>query len=126
LCKLSNGALKNISHNIRPETLDKILNAFPDINGKWLLYNDGDMLIKTLSKNNPCDEIGLNLDMINESEFGDPEKLKQAIHLMKVLLNDRQHEIDRLKNELLSAKDKIIQLQQSLNVKSLEAINKQT
>jgi hypothetical protein len=124
LCKLSNGSIRNISHSIRPDTLEKIINAFPDINRKWLLYNDGDMLIDTSQSKSYSDK-EINFDMLNEPEFNSPEKLKQAIHLMELLIKEKTNDIEELRKELILAQKQIIQLQQSLNVKTLESINKQ-
>lgn len=41
---LSNGAVSKMGDNTRRSTIDKISNAFPDINRDWLLTGNGEML----------------------------------------------------------------------------------
>lgn len=40
---LSNGAISKMGDNTRRSTIDKISNAFPDLNTTWLLTGEGDM-----------------------------------------------------------------------------------
>lgn len=42
---LSNGAVSKMGNGTRRSTIDKISNAFPDLNIPWLLTGEGDMLI---------------------------------------------------------------------------------
>lgn len=44
LCGLSNAAVSKMGDNTRRSTLDKISNAFPEININWLLTGEGSML----------------------------------------------------------------------------------
>lgn len=41
---LSNGAFSKLSDSIRKSTVDRISNAFPDLNTNWLLTGEGEML----------------------------------------------------------------------------------
>lgn len=43
-CGLSNGYIKNSKGNFGAKKLDDILNAFPEMSRKWLLYGEGEML----------------------------------------------------------------------------------
>lgn len=42
---LSNGAVSKMGNGTRRSTIDKLSNAFPDLNTVWLLTGEGDMLI---------------------------------------------------------------------------------
>lgn len=44
LCGLSNAYVKNISKGVGADKLEKILNAFPELNRTWLLTGEGSML----------------------------------------------------------------------------------
>lgn len=43
--KISNGYVNNIVNTIGPKTLPKILEAFPDLNKNWLIFNEGKMTL---------------------------------------------------------------------------------
>lgn len=42
---LSNGAVSKMGNGTRRSTIDKLSNAFPDLNTVWLLTGEGDMLL---------------------------------------------------------------------------------
>ena len=44
MCGLSNAYVKNISKGVGADKLEKILNAFPELNRTWLLTGEGSML----------------------------------------------------------------------------------
>lgn len=44
MCGLSNGASVKFGANIRRKTIDRVSNAFPDLNTDWLVYGEGEML----------------------------------------------------------------------------------
>lgn len=52
LVGLSNGAVNKMGDNTRKSTLDKISNAFPEINRVWLLTGEGNMLKADATKSN--------------------------------------------------------------------------
>lgn len=99
---LSHGFVNKIGDSIREKSLEKIFLKFPELNKDWLKVGIGNML------NNSNQE---NILTDNDKLKGENEKLKK--------------EKDDLKNDLLDAQKKIIQLQESLSVKTIESINKQ-
>lgn len=44
ICSLSNGSVSKMGENTRRSTLEKISNAYPDLNIDWLLTGEGEML----------------------------------------------------------------------------------
>lgn len=44
---LSNGYVGSIRKSIGPDSLDKIIEQHPEINRDWLLFGEGDMLVKS-------------------------------------------------------------------------------
>jgi phage repressor protein C with HTH and peptisase S24 domain len=46
---LSNGAFSKLSDSTRRSTVDRISNAFPELNVSWLINGEGDMLNKNVS-----------------------------------------------------------------------------
>ena len=51
---LSNGAFSKLSDSIRKSTVDRISNAFPDLNTNWLLTGEGEMIKSS------CDGVSQN------------------------------------------------------------------
>lgn len=52
MCGLSNAYVKNISKGVGADKLEKILNAFPELNRTWLLTGEGSMLRNNNNESN--------------------------------------------------------------------------
>lgn len=79
LVGLSNGFVNNISKGIGADKMLKILGVFPELNQRWLLYNEGDMLQKNEAL--PCTmDVIVGIPLVSQyayagylSGYGDPE-----------------------------------------------------
>ena len=79
LVGLSNGFVNNISKGIGADKMLKILGVFPELNQRWLLYNEGDMLQKNEALPRTMDVV-VGIPLVSQyayagylSGFGDPE-----------------------------------------------------
>lgn len=79
LVGLSNGFVNNISKGIGADKMLKILGVFPELNQRWLLYNEGDMLQKNEALPRTMDVI-VGIPLVSQyayagylSGYGDPE-----------------------------------------------------
>lgn len=79
LVGLSNGFVNNISKGIGADKMLKILSVFPELNQRWLLYNEGDMLQKNEALPRTMDVI-VGIPLVSQyayagylSGYGDPE-----------------------------------------------------
>lgn len=79
LVGLSNGFVNNISKGIGADKMLKILSVFPELNQRWLLYNEGDMLQKKEALPRTMDVI-VGIPLVSQyayagylSGYGDPE-----------------------------------------------------
>lgn len=61
---LSNGAVSKMGDGTRRSTIDKISNAYPDLNTNWLLTGEGDMLkpIQTVGDISNSSVSGVNVN----------------------------------------------------------------
>lgn len=51
-CNLSTGYVTSMRKGFGPEKLNNVLTAFPELNRDWLLYGEGEMLIKSEQRKN--------------------------------------------------------------------------
>lgn len=79
LVGLSNGFVNNISKGIGADKMLKILSVFPELNQRWLLYNEGSMLQKNEASPRTMDVI-VGIPLVSQyayagylSGYGDPE-----------------------------------------------------
>ena len=79
LVGLSNGFVNNISKGIGADKMLKILGVFPELNQRWLLYNEGDMLQKNEALPRTMDVV-VGIPLVSQyayagylSGYGDPE-----------------------------------------------------
>ena len=70
-CGLSNGLVNNIKESISNLTLERISNAYPDLDKGWLLTGEGSMLKSENSnqKTNTMDDQKLLSHLMNEVEY---------------------------------------------------------
>lgn len=47
LCELSNGYISSMRKGFGTDKLNNVLNVFPELNREWLLYGEGEMLLKS-------------------------------------------------------------------------------
>lgn len=92
MCGLSNGYFKNTKGKISVEKLEKILNAFPDVNREWLISGTGDMYNKA-EQSVSVTQYGSNVNTT-----GDNNHIEQSALLDKAL-----GEIGELRKALVDA-----------------------
>lgn len=90
---VSNGFVNNISKSIGAEKMQRILSVYPELNSKWLLLGEGEML-KTEEFENPMVQKTADLlDKLVASMEATIESQKQVIEAQKA-------EIERLQRAL--------------------------
>ena len=71
----------------RIETIERIVNAFPQINVGWLLFNKGEMIYNSIQK-------------IEQSDSEEINKLKNQVKLLSEKLIEKERHILELELEL--------------------------
>lgn len=85
---LSNGYINNVKGSIGANSLQKIFRAFPELNQKWLLSGEGEMLIDSMQQSgNGNVQVGGNAHNVNAGE---------TIDRLVALLEKKDEQIDRL------------------------------
>lgn len=85
---LSNGYINNVKGSIGANSLQKIFKAFPELNEKWLLSGEGEMLIDSMQQSgNGNIQVGGNAHNVNAGE---------TINRLVALLEKKDEQIDRL------------------------------
>jgi hypothetical protein len=106
LCSLANGAVSKMGENTRRSTLEKISNAFPELNINWLLTGEGEMLSSpsvVASGNTYGDNAsGNNNVTISGNNSG---TLQARISALQKLIEEKDKQLAQ-KDELLAEKDK--------------------
>lgn len=114
ICRLANGFVSNTTDGIRPSSISKISNAFPELNIQWLKTGDGEM-INSNKINNVIHGNGFNIsgndnktrDISIENDQNNSDLRRENEELKK--------EINRLKDELIKSKEQIIELMSKSN-----------
>lgn len=63
---LSNGYVSSMRKGLGTEKLENVLNAFPDLNRNWLLYEEGDMLKAETIKETPADSVSMPREVFDQ------------------------------------------------------------
>lgn len=106
LCSLANGSVSKMGENTRRSTLEKISNAFPELNKNWLLTGEGEMFRSpsvVASGNTYGDNAsGNNNVTISGNNSG---TLQARISALQKLIEEKDKQLAQ-KDELLAEKDK--------------------
>lgn len=147
-CKISNGSVSKMTDNTRTTTIDKISNAYPDLNLIWLRTGIGDMInidvrgdnnIVTSGNNNDTTNHGGNnnthtyntyetnpsqCDTSSPSSNYTPAtdaiiaEYQQRIILLTEQLSAAQSQIAKMQEQLSTSQDQVSNLIQLLSNKS--------
>ena len=96
LCGLSCGYIRNMRKGFGVEKLNNITKMFPELNPKWLLYGEGEMLVSETPTEEKIEEI---------------PNVAQAVagcvdcRILQVRLEEKQATIDSLRDQLDKAQD---------------------
>lgn len=114
----ANGYVNSISKGIGKDKMLLILEKYPKLDPQWLIYGKEPLNIK--GNRNITNTGHIGGEIITESNIGykDTKELEAENERLKMLLTEKDTEINRLNNELLKAKDEIIQLLRSQSVKA--------
>lgn len=101
---LSNGAVSKMGNGTRRSTIDKLSNAFPDLNTVWLLTGEGDMLTSrdttVTGSGNAVNTVTGNGNKVSANVAGDfadlASKFSEALKTSQEQLSSSQCQIDRL------------------------------
>lgn len=113
----ANGYVNSISKGIGKDKMLLILEKYPNIDPQWLIYGKEPLTIKGDRNITNTGHIGGKI--ISESNIGNKEtkELEAEVERLKSLLIEKEAQLS-IKDELLKAKDDIIQLLRSQSVKS--------
>lgn len=113
----ANGYVNSISKGIGKDKMLLILEKYPNIDPQWLIYGKEPLTIKGDRNITNTGYIGGKI--ISESNIGNKEtkELEAEVERLKSLLIEKEAQLS-IKDELLKAKDDIIQLLRSQSVKS--------
>lgn len=89
---VSNGFVNNISKGIGADKLQRILNAYPELNSTWLLTGNGEML-----KQDNSSKSSENTTLLQRLV----DSLQTTIETQKALIDAKNAEIERLQRALL-------------------------
>ena len=96
LCGLSCGYIRNMRKGFGVEKLNNITKMFPELNPKWLLYGDGEMLVSETPTEEKFEEISPAVTAVNEC---------LDCRILQVRLEEKQATIDSLREQLDQAQD---------------------
>lgn len=96
LCGLSCGYIRNMRKGFGVEKLNNITKMFPELNPKWLLYGEGEMLITETPTEEKFEEISPVVPAVNEC---------LDCRILQVRLEEKQATIDSLREQLDQAQD---------------------
>lgn len=108
LCSLANGSVSKMGENTRRSTLEKISNAFPELNINWLLTGEGEMFRSpsvVASGNTYGDNAsGNNNVTISGNNTG---TLQARISALQKLIEEKDKQLAQ-KDELLAERDRLL------------------
>lgn len=96
LCGLSCGYIRNMRKGFGVEKLNNITKMFPELNPKWLLYGEGEMLVSETPTEEKFEEISPVVPAVNEC---------LDCRILQVRLEEKQATIDSLREQLDQAQD---------------------
>lgn len=96
LCGLSCGYIRNMRKGFGVEKLNNITKMFPELNPKWLLYDDGEMLVSET----PTEEKNEEIPNVAPAVAGCVD-----CRILQVRLEEKQATIDSLRDQLDKAQD---------------------
>lgn len=96
LCGLSCGYIRNMRKGFGVEKLNNITKMFPELNPKWLLYGEGEMLVSETPTEEKFEEISTAVPPVNEC---------LDCRILQVRLEEKQATIDSLREQLDQAQD---------------------
>ena len=96
LCGLSCGYIRNMRKGFGVEKLNNITKMFPELNPKWLLYGEGEMLVSETPTEEKFEEISPAVTAVNEC---------LDCRILQVRLEEKQATIDSLREQLDQAQD---------------------
>lgn len=99
MCGLANGTIRGIRNGMRPESIQSIGNAFPQLNLTWLLTGEGDMY-KTVV----CEEVK------KENRYGNISDVLKELDIVKQKLDVYEGRIENYEKERTRMLDNISQL----------------
>lgn len=121
---LSNGAVSKMGDGTRRSTIDKVSNAFPDLNTAWLLTGEGDMLIgdASITNNGTSQQVAQNVrGHVTQSVTSDLTstitELTDIIKQSQELASKEQSQTTALIQQLANSQQQISELIQLLKEK---------
>ena len=94
ICGLSCGYIRNMRKGFGVQKLDSILNKFPELNPMWLLYGDGEMLLRKEQKSEETEKIPTEVQSTAECI---------DCRILQVRLEEKEAVITNLKEQLEQA-----------------------
>ena len=91
---VSNAFISSIRKSISPEVLQKIKEAFPDLNIEWLMTGEGSMLLGDVSGDNNA--IGHGASVTHSDCCNIVDKFLGELAEQRKLVSESQRQVDRL------------------------------
>ena len=95
---VSNAYISSIRKSIQPDKVEKIANTFPDLNMKWLLTGEGNMLEEftehSVQSTQPTDNTSIFLQLLKDKDAKIAE-LSEQVGMLKQQVRTLQEELGK-------------------------------